>query len=115
MREGLRVLVVEDEILVSMMLEDMLDELGAEIAGVVTTATDALAAIRTKDFDCVLLDMNLNGERGDPIAEELKNNCIPFAILSGGVDESSVHGAAMFVPKPYKFAEIERALMVIDR
>ncbi|WP_340588293.1 response regulator [Erythrobacter alti] len=115
MPEKLRVLVVEDELLLSMMLEDMLDELGVHVAGVATGNAEALAAIRGVECNCVLLDMHLNGERGDPIAEELKSRAIPFAILSGGPDTSADLGAVTFVPKPYKFAEIERAVAELER
>jgi len=115
MRENLRVLVVEDEILLSMMLEEMLDELGALLVGSVKKVGDALDTIRSQDCDCVLLDMNLGGERADEVAQELKRREIPFAILSGGPDISKDHGAATFVPKPYKFAQIEKALAILER
>ena len=59
MIDALRVLIAEDEPLVSMMLEDMLVDLGAEIASVLANLPDALAAVEDGDFDCVLLDMNL--------------------------------------------------------
>ena len=60
---GRRVLVVEDELLVLMMIEDMLADLGCESVTAAATAHQALALIDTQVFDAAMLDMNLNGKR----------------------------------------------------
>lgn len=108
------VLVIEDEPLVSMMLEDILDELGAKVAGVAANIPDALTAIGEGGFDCALLDMNLHGERSDALAKQLAEGGIPFAILSGGSEDIHALGAKVFVPKPYQIGDIEHAMLALD-
>ena len=115
MNNSLRVMIAEDEPLVSMLLEEMLLDLGATVASVATNFPDALAAADDGNFDCALLDMNLHGERADPVAARLTSRGIPFAILSGGQIEATKLGAVLFVPKPYRFEDIERALNAINQ
>lgn len=81
--EGLRILVVEDEALVLMELEDMLQEIGCEIVGQVSTVAAALAAIEENELDGVLLDMNLRGEHILPVAEKLLARRVPFLLVTG--------------------------------
>lgn len=115
MSNTLRVWIAEDEPLVSMMLEEMLVDLGFDIASVAATLSDALAAADEGNFDCALLDMNLHGERADPVAACLIRRGIPFAILSGGDMEAKELGAVIFVSKPYRFEDIERAMDALQR
>lgn len=115
MNDTLRVFVAEDEPLVSLMLEDILVDLGANVSVVAANLSDALTAADEVDVDCALLDMNLHGERADPVAACLNKRGIPFAILSGGEIEARELGAVVFVPKPYRYEDIERALNAINR
>ena len=71
---GLKVLVVEDEALVSMLLEDMLSDLGCEIVGPIMRLAEALAAAEDpgQAMDIAILDVNLAGERSFPVAEALE-------------------------------------------
>jgi CheY-like chemotaxis protein len=108
------VLVIEDEPLVSMMLQDILTELGTPISAVVADISQALAAVDEGGFDVALLDMSLRGKAADPIASELKARHIPFAILSGATVNPNDFGAVVMVPKPYRFADIEQALLALD-
>lgn len=57
-----RVLVVEDELLLVMMIEDMLADLGCEAVTTAETVDEALALIDAHIFDAAMLDMNLNGD-----------------------------------------------------
>jgi CheY-like chemotaxis protein len=79
-----RVLLVEDEALVAMMMEDVLADLGWEVAGTfgdVKPALDWLAA--HDDLDAAVLDINLGAEMVFPIAEALKARGTPFTFLTG--------------------------------
>lgn len=114
MNNTLRVFVAEDEPLVAMMLEDILVDLGANVSVVAANLPDALTAAEEVDVDCALLDMNLHGERADPVAGCLNKRGIPFAILSGGEIEAKELGAVVFVPKPYRFEDIERAIDALN-
>lgn len=109
-----RVLIIEDEVLVSMMLEDILADLGATVSAVVETISQALEVVDKGGFDIALLDMNLGGKPADRIARELKAKHIPFAILSGATVAPDDLGAALLVPKPYRFTDIEQALIALD-
>jgi CheY-like chemotaxis protein len=81
--EGLRVLLVEDEGPVAMLVEDMLQDLGCRVAASVASVPDALRAISQNDFEFALLDVNLAGVKVDPVAEELARRGTPFAFASG--------------------------------
>lgn len=109
-----RVLVIEDEPLVSMMLEDILTELGAPISAIVANISQALTKVDEGGFDVALLDMNLEGKSADPIASELKARHIPFAILSGATVNPNDFGAVLMVSKPYRLTDIEQALLKLD-
>lgn len=80
---GLRILVAEDETLVLMEIEDMLQELGCEIVGPVSTVDAAVAAIGSDRLDGALLDLNLHGKTILPAAEELVRRAVPFLLVTG--------------------------------
>ncbi|MDB5445190.1 MAG: hypothetical protein JWQ97_507 [Phenylobacterium sp.] len=81
--EGLRVLVVEDESAVAMLLEDMLADIGCTVSASAGSLAEAREVVALGGFDFALLDVNLAGERVFPIAETLANAAIPFAFVSG--------------------------------
>ena len=66
-----RVLVVEDEMLIGMLLEDMLTDLGHEVVAIVPRLKDALAAVDRETYDGAVLDVHLHGESAFPVAEAL--------------------------------------------
>jgi CheY-like chemotaxis protein len=78
-----RVLVVEDEVIIAMSLEDMLVDLGCSVVGPATNLDQAHLLAATADFDVALLDVNLDGERSEPIAEVLTQRAIPYALITG--------------------------------
>jgi CheY-like chemotaxis protein len=83
----LRVLIVEDEMLVAMNIEDMLLDLGHEVAGIASRLGPALALARDGAFDVAMLDVNLAGDRSFPVADLLIERGIPFLFATGyGLD-----------------------------
>ncbi|UGB39484.1 response regulator [Frateuria soli] len=78
-----RILLVEDEMLVAMLLEDMLSEAGHTIVGPMARIDQAVEAARTKAIDLAILDVNLGGEEVYPVAEALAAREIPFAFATG--------------------------------
>src|SRR5260370_14169597 len=66
-----RILVVEDEVMIRMLLEDMLGELGYIVAAQAARIDEALEATKNADFDLAILDGNLNGEPVSPVADAL--------------------------------------------
>jgi CheY-like chemotaxis protein len=111
-----RVLVVEDEALLSIMLADMLVALGYEIAAICSELAGAVALARTGSFDLAVLDINLNGQRSFPVAEALQKRELPY-LWTSGYSRAILPprlAAAPFVAKPYDLADLGRALDEIE-
>ena len=111
---GLKVLVVEDEALVSMLLEDMLSDLGCEIVGPIMRLAEALQAAedRAQRIDIAILDVNLAGERSFPVAAALEARGCLF-VLSTGYDDGGIDErwrARPMLRKPFLPQELEQAL-----
>ncbi len=80
----LNVLIVEDEVMVSMILEDFVDDAGHAVAGTAATLDAALAMVADgRDIHCALLDVNLRGQQSYPVADALDARGIPYAFTSG--------------------------------
>ena len=80
---GRRILVVEDEALVAMMIADTLADIGCEIVGPVATTRDALDLLRRTPVDGATLDINLTHEEVLPVAEALDSHRIRFLLITG--------------------------------
>ena len=109
---GWRVLAVEDEFMIAMLLEDMLVELGCVVAGVAATPAQALELIASNAIDAAVLDVNLDGADSLGIAAVLRDRQIPFIFATG-------YGAARVPPefasyatiqKPYRLEELAHAI-----
>ena len=81
--EGIRVLVVEDEFLVATLIEDMLESAGCVVAGPLPRVADALSAVDDGTYDAAILDVNLAGDRIDPVADALARRNVPFMFVTG--------------------------------
>jgi CheY-like chemotaxis protein len=106
--EGLKVLVVEDEFLVALLIEEMLESAGCVVIGPIARVPEALDAVDHDACDAAVLDINLAGERVDPVADALSNRNVPFMFVTGyGVN--GVPGDYLDRPhicKPFKMAEL---------
>ncbi len=78
-----RVLVVEDEYLIRMLLEDMLADLGYGVAQAVGTIGEAREHAARADFDVAILDVNLDGDEVFPVADILAKRGLPFVFVTG--------------------------------
>jgi CheY-like chemotaxis protein len=78
-----RILLVEDEMLVAMLLEDMLIEAGHTIVGPLARVDQAVEAARHEAIDLAILDVNVGGEEIYPVAEALAAREVPFAFATG--------------------------------
>jgi CheY-like chemotaxis protein len=107
-----RVLIVEDEMMVAMLIEDVLTDNGFEIAGLASNIDQALELVGRERVDAVVLDLNLNGCRTFPVAAELTRRGIPFIFSTGygadGVIDDYRH--VRVVQKPFHDAELVEAV-----
>lgn len=78
-----RVLVVEDELMIRMLLEDMLSELGYTVAAEAARLDEALEAAKSADFDLAILDVNLDGQPISPVVDALVARGTPFVFATG--------------------------------
>ena len=110
---SLRILVVEDEMLVLMETEDMLADLGCEAVVAAATNEQAIAAIEAQHFDVALLDLNLNGVRSYPVADVLAARAIPFAFVTayGRYGLRDGDRTRPLLVKPFEPASLERLLV----
>lgn len=83
-----RIMLVEDEALVGMMMRDILVDLGYFVVGPFCSVAEARSALDGQTFDCAILDLNLSGEMVYPIASLLEARRIPFAFATGYGSES---------------------------
>ena len=81
--QGRRILLVEDEAVVSMMLEDLLIGFGCEVVGPAARLQKAVDLATHATVDGALLDINIGGETAYPIAKILSERGIPFAFSTG--------------------------------
>jgi two-component sensor histidine kinase/DNA-binding response OmpR family regulator len=112
---GMRLLVVEDEPLVSMLLSEILTGLGATIAGPYGRLADGMAAAKAERFDGAILDINLAGEHADPLADLLMGVGVPFVFITG-YQRDSVDRRYANVPvlqKPIDGAALESVLLTL--
>jgi CheY-like chemotaxis protein len=80
---GLRILVVEDEAAISLLLEDMLLDFGCEVVGPAGRLAAALDLAASEAFDLAILDVNVAGEPIYPVAEALEERKVPFVFSTG--------------------------------
>ncbi len=78
-----RVLVVEDEYLIRMLLEDMLADLGYGVAAAVGTVAEASEVAASAEFSVAILDVNLDGQEIFPVADILARRSLPFVFVTG--------------------------------
>lgn len=108
---GKHILVVEDEALIAVMVEDMLVELGSNVVGPAATIESALALAQVEMIDAAILDVNVRGERIDPVAEVLIARGIPVLFATGYGEVQLASGVpTTVIDKPYTQDKLARGL-----
>ena len=114
---GLRVFVLEDEALLSMLLGDVLEDKGCSIVGPFSRTEEALSFLtcNPEGVDFGILDVNVAGTRSDGVAVEFDRLSLPF-VFSTGYDESAIDQrwrCKLYLRKPFRPADIERILLAV--
>jgi len=109
---GGNILVAEDEMLISAMLEDALADAGYRVLGPFERVASARAAAETEEIDAAILDVRLDSVFVFPVADALLARNIPFIFTSGtdGKEIPAAFRAAPIVCKPYRLTDITTAL-----
>ncbi|HXW49189.1 MAG TPA: response regulator [Xanthobacteraceae bacterium] len=109
---GKRVLVVEDELMIRLLLEGMLTDLGHTVAAEAGGIDEAIALAKKGTFDVAVLDVNLNGHPVTPVVEVLVERGVPFIFASGygqrGLPEA--YRAIPTLQKPFQSDALARAI-----
>ena len=107
-----RILIVDDEPMISMLVADWLSELGHETLGPSRDTASALAMIEASPPDAAIIDVSLGAESGYPVAECLANSHIPFVFATGysGANLPPRFAGTSVLNKPFDFARVRDAL-----
>ena len=110
-----QILVVEDEILLSVALEDMLLDLGMEVSGSAARLDDAVRLAQNGTFDAAILDINLGGIESFPVADWLVARGIPYMFVTGYGQAvmAPAHRLALRLQKPYAVEQIAAGLRTL--
>ena len=109
---SLRILIVEDEMTIALLLEDMVVDLGHEPAALAMRLPQALQLAETEALDLAILDVNLDGRMSFPVAEVLERRGVPFLFAtgygSGGIVEA--YRDKVVIQKPFSLEDLGRAI-----
>jgi CheY-like chemotaxis protein len=115
---SLRILVVEDEMLIAMMLQSLVEELGHRVVYRASTAAEALAIVDAdhSQLDAATLDINLDGEHTDEVANALFARGIPFIITTGYDDPKLLAGFPVqpIIHKPFVPRQLDEAIRRLE-
>ncbi len=110
-----RILVVEDEMLIGMLLEDMLTDMGHVVIGIVPRVNQALTTVQQEAFDLAILDVHLNGQAVFPVAEALIARGIPFVFATGYGERGlpDQYRGRPILQKPFAKDDLEKILATL--
>lgn len=109
----LRVLIVEDETLVALLMEDILSEFHCHVVGTVSRVSQALDLLKTEPVDVAILDVNVAGQEVYPVAAVLNEKGTPF-IFATGYGEGGIATPWADRPvlqKPFQNADLVQAVL----
>jgi len=119
MSEGakLRVLIIEDESIVAMMIEDLIVDMGHEVVGTAGRLEQAQQLAEELALDFAIVDVNLNGQHTYPVAETLKTRGVPFVFATGygaqGLKDEWKQSPVL--QKPFQPEDLARAIKAAAR
>jgi DNA-binding response OmpR family regulator len=107
-----RVLVVEDEAMIAMLVEDMVIDFGSEVVGPAARFEEALSLAQNEELDAAILDINVGGAVIFPVAQVLEARGIPL-IFASGYGSGTVptrFSSAPVLAKPFSYQTLADAL-----
>jgi DNA-binding response OmpR family regulator len=110
-----RILILEDEPLIAMLLRDWMGDLGCEAVGPAHDVTDALMLIQRDTPDAAILDISLAAENCYPVADVLRARRVPYAFATGraGSEIPPQHAGAPLILKPFVFKRVSEVITKI--
>jgi len=110
--KGCRVLIVEDDVRISMLMQESLMEMGCVVAGTAMLFDDAFELAASQPFDVALLDISLNGELSYPVAEALLERNQKFVFVTGHVMETlpAPFQGTPVLHKPFGLRDLQNVL-----
>jgi DNA-binding response OmpR family regulator len=114
---GKRILIVEDEALVAMLVEDIVEDLGGIPIGPASTIEKGLSLALSESIDAAVLDVNIRGESIGPVARLLSERRIPIVVTSGYGAQANLDGVAADVifEKPFDADQLANALVELTK
>jgi len=108
---GKRILVVEDDFLIGLMVADTLTGAGASVTGPIASRDEAVPVAHAGALDAAVLDVNLRGETSDRIAAALRERAIPFILATGyGEQAQRQWGEQGVIAKPFTEQQLLSAM-----
>jgi DNA-binding response OmpR family regulator len=109
-----RILVVEDEPLVAIMLEEALEDSGYQVVGPVENLKPAIHLASCEQIDAAVVDINIDGAISGPVADKLMERGIPFIFVSGRDKDLGLrYGDVPLLRKPFSMADLHRAVAAV--
>jgi DNA-binding response OmpR family regulator len=110
-----RVLIVEDEVLVAMLVEELLERMGYEVTAFSSHLDEALRIGRAISVDFAILDINLNGKQSFPVADTLRERGLPFVFATGygGRALESTYTGVPVLQKPFNLDDFRRTISAL--
>ena len=110
--KGCRVLIIEDDVRISMLMQESLLEMGCEVAGNAMLFDDALEMATSRTFDVALLDISLNGELSYPVAQVMQERNQKFVFVTGHVMETlpAPFQGTPVLHKPFGLRDLQKVL-----
>ncbi|MEO5324011.1 response regulator [Mesorhizobium sp. CC13] len=107
-----RILIVEDEFILAMLLEDLLSDMGHQVVASIASLDKAMEFAGRGDVDFAILDINLGGEKSFPVAAILRRRGIPFVFATGygSAGLTTEYDNEFTLQKPYEPKQLRRAI-----
>lgn len=111
---GVRVLIIEDDYFIADEIQRTLSKHGAHIIGPTGEIGEAVAIVKSREIDCVILDLNLHGTMIFDLATLLRQRAVPF-VFATGYDETVLPEALRDVPRFEKPVDLPALLLSVRK